>query len=498
MLRPDDLVGLADFELGNLTLSPSRRVVEGGDRSSAVEPRVMQVLVLLAREKGKVVTRQHLFDEIWGGVPVGDDSLNRAVAGARRALELDPDNLNLETIPRTGYQLNVKCDGQLGTLTTRRGMVLGGGAALAVAVGAGGLALWSRNAREDRRFDQLMDQGREALGYYDRSGASVPYFEKAVAIRSKDAEARGLLAYSRALRVEGPQALTDGVLQEAEREASEALTLDPHQADARLAQIVLRRSMQDFATTEDELRAVLASDPRNIRAMRQLWELMQCVGRSQEALALVERALTLAPLSAVNNFPRAQLLWITGETAEADRVIDRAKRYWPRHPFVLFAQFNLLAFTDRVPTARAMLERKETIPGNFSEASVALWRINLDALETRSPASIARAADASVRAAQRNLGLSSQAVMVLSALGELDAAFEIANSLFVSGDNSASSPQVDRPVRKGTAWRFAPWLFTPPVAAMRKDARFLSICDAAGLTDYWSERGIRPDYQLES
>src|SRR6187551_1902962 len=104
MLRPDDLVGLADFQLGNLTLSPSRRAVEGGDRSIGVEPRVMQVLVLLAREKGKVVTRQCLFDEIWGGIPVGDDSLNRAVAGARRALELDPDNLNLETIPRTGYR----------------------------------------------------------------------------------------------------------------------------------------------------------------------------------------------------------------------------------------------------------------------------------------------------------------------------------------------------------------------------------------------------------
>ena len=495
MLRPDDLVGLADFQLGNLTLSPSRRAVEGGDRSIAVEPRVMQVLVLLAREKGKVLTRQRLFDEIWGGIPVGDDSLNRAVAGARRALELDPDNLNLETIPRTGYRLNVKCDGQPAALTTRRGMVLGGGAALAVAAGAGGFALRSRIAREDRRFDQLMDQGREALGYYDRSGASVPYFEKAVAIRSDDAEARGLLAYSQALRVEGAQALTDGVLQEAEREASAALALDPHQADARLAQIVLRRSMQDFATTEDELRAVLASDLRNLRAMRQLWEVMQCVGRSQEALALVERALTLAPLSAVINFPRAQMLWITGRTAEADRVIDRAKRYWPSHPFVLFARFIILAFTDRVPAARAMLDPRGTIPGNFSDAGVALWRVNLDALEMRTSAKIAQAVEASVNGAASNLQLSSQAILALSALGQLDASFEIANSLFADRGSPATQGQVNPSPRKGTAWRFAPWLFTPPIAAMRADPRFASICDAAGLTDYWSKRGIQPDYR---
>ena len=48
---------------------------------------------------------------------------------------------------------------------------------------------------------------------------------------------------------------------------------------------------------------------------------------------------------------------------------------------------------------------------------------------------------------------------------------------------------------KDTAWRFTPWLFTPPVASMRADARFNELCDGTGLTDYWRKRGVQPDYR---
>ena len=44
----------------------------------------MQVLVVLADAAGQVVTRETLFNRCWGGVYVGDDSLNRAVAAVRK------------------------------------------------------------------------------------------------------------------------------------------------------------------------------------------------------------------------------------------------------------------------------------------------------------------------------------------------------------------------------------------------------------------------------
>jgi hypothetical protein len=30
---------------------------------------------------------------------------------------------------------------------------------------------------------------------------------------------------------------------------------------------------------------------------------------------------------------------------------------------------------------------------------------------------------------------------------------------------------------------------------MRKDARFMTLCRGIGLTDYWRDRGVKPDYQ---
>ena len=55
-------------------------------------------------------------------------------------------------------------------------------------------------------------------------------------------------------------------------------------------------------------------------------------------------------------FPKAQLLWILGRNAEADRVIDRAMQYWPEHQIVRFARFTIYAYTGRPRAALAMLD----------------------------------------------------------------------------------------------------------------------------------------------
>ena len=66
----------------------------------------MQVLVVLADAGGQVITRGTLFDRCWGGVYVGDDSLNRTIAAIRKlASEIAGGSFEIETIPRTGYRL---------------------------------------------------------------------------------------------------------------------------------------------------------------------------------------------------------------------------------------------------------------------------------------------------------------------------------------------------------------------------------------------------------
>jgi hypothetical protein len=83
--------------------------------------------------------------------------------------------------------------------------------------------------------------------------------------------------------------------------------------------------------------------------------------------------------------------------------------------------------------------------------------------------------------------------MVMSALGEIDTAFEIANAFFAVGGSNESGRGANTPV-KSTAWRFAPWLFIPPIAPMRADPRFQRLVEGIGLSDYWKARNVRPDY----
>ena len=503
LLTTADLAAMEDFTLGGVIVSPSTRSLRGPRGSEDIEPRVMQVLVVLAGAAGQVVTRETLFNRCWGGVYVGDDSLNRAVAALRRAVIAVAGRFEVETIPRTGYRLvgdlvptSSEASGSAMPLgVSRRAIVIGSLAA----VGVSGAGLWWNRSREDREYDALMESGQQALDYGDARGSSpIEYFRQAVAKRPDDARALGLLAYSQTARAENTPNEAAVPVQEAERTARAALAIDPNEPNAQLAITQLRRSMLDMGTFEDRVRAILAANPTNTLPMRELWNFLQCAGRSRDAFAMVERASAIKPLAASNNFPRAQLLWILGRTAEADRVIDRAMEYWPSHRFVRFARFTIFAFTDRPQAALAMLDSEETRPQHFTPAMVSLWRACLTALDQRTPASIANAKRESLLGAKRNLALSYQAVMVLSALGEVDAAFELTDALFAVRHPDGQPQSLNRrPPAKSTAWRFAPWLFTPPVASLRADPRFKVLSEDIGLSAYWKLRGIKPDYQLD-
>ena len=344
-----------------------------------------------------------------------------------------------------------------------------------------------------------MDRGDQALRYSDPSDDPSQYFQQAVAMRPDDAKAQGFLAYSQSQRADrGDLRGAGDVVERAERAARAALAHDPTEPNARLALTLLQRSTLDFAATEDRLREVLTQDPDNISAMRELWSLLQSTGQSRAGFAMVKRAIAVDPLAAISQYPLAQFLWILGRTAEADRVIDMAMQYWPTHRSVRFARFTIYAFTGRPRAALAMLDSEKTRPQNYTPDEVSLWRVSLAALDQRSSASIATARGANLEAARQNPRLSRPAVLALSALGEVDAAFEIANGLLLFRRPIALRPQAaaKRPLVNSTGWRFAPWLFTPPVAAMRADPRFKLLCDGIGLTDYWAKRGIKPDYQL--
>ncbi|HZZ68334.1 MAG TPA: hypothetical protein VFE18_09185 [Phenylobacterium sp.] len=106
---PIDLSTSPPIRLGPLELLPARREVRGPDGvRQVIQPRVMQVLVALAKSKGAVVSRDVLVARCWEGLNVGEDATHRAVAKARRVADLvSPRAFEIESIPRVGYRLTL-------------------------------------------------------------------------------------------------------------------------------------------------------------------------------------------------------------------------------------------------------------------------------------------------------------------------------------------------------------------------------------------------------
>ncbi|MEO6280641.1 winged helix-turn-helix domain-containing protein [Roseateles sp.] len=101
---PIDLARTPAFTLGATRVNPALREVVVAGQVEMLEPRVMQVLVALAEQRGQVISRDTLSQRCWSGRTVGDDALTRCIARVRRLAEASGD-FNVETIPRVGYRL---------------------------------------------------------------------------------------------------------------------------------------------------------------------------------------------------------------------------------------------------------------------------------------------------------------------------------------------------------------------------------------------------------
>jgi adenylate cyclase len=104
---PIILAHATPFRLGALSIVPGlRRVSHDDGREAILEPRVMQVLVALARAGGGIVTREALTHSCWRGVVVGEDALSRVVGRVRRLTKgVGAGSFELETITKVGYRL---------------------------------------------------------------------------------------------------------------------------------------------------------------------------------------------------------------------------------------------------------------------------------------------------------------------------------------------------------------------------------------------------------
>ncbi|MEM9594033.1 MAG: winged helix-turn-helix domain-containing protein [Acidobacteriota bacterium] len=97
---------LETLRIGDIDAEPSLNRLHRGREVLTVEPRVMDLLMLLAESPGQVFSRDEILQRVWPDTTVQDDALRRAVTLLRRALDDDPKEPRyIETITRRGYRL---------------------------------------------------------------------------------------------------------------------------------------------------------------------------------------------------------------------------------------------------------------------------------------------------------------------------------------------------------------------------------------------------------
>jgi len=94
------------FYLGAWRVEPTARELSCRSKQRRVSPKAMQVLGLLAKSPGVVISRGEFMDNVWSGVTVGEEVLTQAIAELRRQLDDDPRAPTyIETVHKSGYRL---------------------------------------------------------------------------------------------------------------------------------------------------------------------------------------------------------------------------------------------------------------------------------------------------------------------------------------------------------------------------------------------------------
>lgn len=95
-----------EFRLGDWLVRPSLNQLSRENTVAHVRPKVMDVLVHLARHGSEVVSKEELVEAVWAKKFLADTALSRAVFELREVLgDVAQEPRYIETIPKRGYRL---------------------------------------------------------------------------------------------------------------------------------------------------------------------------------------------------------------------------------------------------------------------------------------------------------------------------------------------------------------------------------------------------------
>ena len=93
-----------DFEFGSFRLRTGDGVLLKNGEVVALTPKAFQILILLVRQHGKLITKDEIMREVWAETFVEESSIIRNISVLRKILLDDASNCYIETFHRRGYR----------------------------------------------------------------------------------------------------------------------------------------------------------------------------------------------------------------------------------------------------------------------------------------------------------------------------------------------------------------------------------------------------------
>jgi DNA-binding winged helix-turn-helix (wHTH) protein/Tfp pilus assembly protein PilF len=338
-----------------------RVVTDASGRTTRLEPKACDLLVLLAGRPGDVVSVEELIASVWGGKFVTSDVVTVAVHALRQAFGDDARRPRfIETIRGRGYRWIAPLEGTDGAAAaspaaaapiaappppapmpaprSRASRIVLALLAVLLPISAGCAWLLLRRPApmpSMTKTAELLRAQARGLFFGDRRTVAdmdkaVEEFRRAITVDARFAEPHAALAEALVRRMEMSGAVDAAAEAEARHEAARALDLDPQSSLAHAARASVRFVLdRDMAGAEASFRRAIELDPSIPSLRRRHGYLLAATGRFDEALAHARAASELAPTSS-STF--ADLGWIellAGDHAAAQHDLHEALRLDP-------------------------------------------------------------------------------------------------------------------------------------------------------------------------
>ncbi|MCE2570212.1 winged helix-turn-helix domain-containing protein [Motilimonas eburnea] len=89
---------------GTFTIDTELARLQEQNQDVQIDPKVFNLLLFFCQNPNKLLSRQDLLDNVWGGSMVTDNAINKIVANLRKTLNDDPKKPSfIQTVPKKGY-----------------------------------------------------------------------------------------------------------------------------------------------------------------------------------------------------------------------------------------------------------------------------------------------------------------------------------------------------------------------------------------------------------